>query len=364
MKKILILAAATAMLAGCGKTTRFVIEGDVPGLAGPVSLINERGDTLASAPVTEGKFTMKGQTDAPALALLNDPMKPVALIFVENGTIKVAGESIEAITATGTPANDGYTTWNELNSTLMERVFQTASDEERKAIFDDYAAKSDSLLNNNMDNNFGLYMLTNYINTWDGSKIIATLDEFSPEMQSTELAGEIRAVAQGRINSEIGNAFTDITLPDAEGNNLSLSDYVGKGKWVLLDFWASWCSPCMQEVPSLREAYEMFRDKGLVIFGVSFDRTDEAWKKALEANEMTWINVSAVDDEEGTVGKAYAVNNIPANFLIGPDGTILYKNLFGEELISTLSDIFGAKEGTEEVAETGEETGADTAAEE
>ncbi len=253
MKKILLIAAMAVMLCSCGKKNSYTITGNVTGLEGTVTLMNDAGDDIAEAPVTDGQFTLQGTADEPSLALLSNNDQPLAMIFLEPGKITVAGEKNEALKITGTKANDSNTALNDRQYEIMERFYTAGSEEERQAIADEMKGTIAEAMDANLDNYFGLYLLTSLMNEWNGDAIIAKLDQFSPAVRETKLAGEIREHAEAKKNTDVGSKYVDIILPDAEGNEIALSSVVGEGKYVLLDFWASWCGPCMMELPLPRE---------------------------------------------------------------------------------------------------------------
>jgi len=141
-------------------------------------------------------------------------------------------------------------------------------------------------------------------------------------------------------NTEVGKDAMDFTQNDTLGHPVSLSSF--RGKYVLLDFWASWCGPCRAENPNVVKAYEKFHTKGFDILSVSLDRSvdKEKWLKAIHDDRLSWTQVSDLGFWNNAVAREYGITSIPQNFLIDPQGKIIGKNLKGEELEKKLDEIF------------------------
>ena len=127
-------------------------------------------------------------------------------------------------------------------------------------------------------------------------------------------------------------------MPNPQGEMVKLSDM--KGKYVLIDFWAAWCKPCRQENPNLVRMYNLYKDKGFEVFGVSLDRTKEDWLKAIEDDVLTWTHVSDLQYFNSKAAETYQINAIPATYMLDPDGKIIAKDLRGPSLENKLAEIF------------------------
>ena len=138
---------------------------------------------------------------------------------------------------------------------------------------------------------------------------------------------------------QIGQPAPDFTQNDTAGNPLTLSSL--KGKYLLVDFWASWCSPCRTENPNVVEAWKKYHKKGFDILGVSLDRNRDKWIEAIDKDDLTWNHVSDLQYWSNAAAKLYGVNLIPANVLLDPEGIIIGRNLKGEDLQLELEGILG-----------------------
>lgn len=348
MKKILILAASAAVLCSCANKNQFVVEGDIADLEGTVYLF-ERDSVIDSAVVESGKFRFKGIADAPGMRYILDsregqPQKLAVRFIAEPGTISVKSDAEDANIKhiTGTIANDASEAYRKAaNALIKEFRDTTTTDERREAIEGEYNQLTRTTIDNNLNNYFGVLLLPELAYELSGQETIDLIGKFSPEMQQTKELTEIKTTAEQKMKTDVGQTYIDIIQNNAEGQPVSLKSVIENpaNKYTLVDFWASWCGPCMGEVPVLLKTYKEFHDKGFEIYGVSFDRDREKWLAAVKDNGMDWIHVSDVNSFDNQAAKDYSIQGIPSNFLIDAQGKIVAKNLRGEALYEKVAEL-------------------------
>ena len=140
----------------------------------------------------------------------------------------------------------------------------------------------------------------------------------------------------------IGQQYTDLEMADPDGKMHKLSEVVGEGHWVLVDFWASWCGPCRAEMPNVLEAYNKYHAKGFEVIGVSFDNKHGAWVKAVDQLKMPWLQISDLKGWSCAAAPIYKIDAIPDNILIDPQGKIVDRALRGKALHNRLQRLLGA----------------------
>ncbi len=348
MKKIILFAAAAAMLlVGCQNAKTYAVTGEVEGLEGTVALIPMSGNAdepYGEAEVVDGKFAIEVESLTPLFTLLSVNGEPAVPVFLEKGEISVSGnaEDLQSLTVGGTVSNDAFAAYVAAQNALAEQMQNPEVTEEQiKEVYEQIEALNEESYEANKDNLWGAYILVmNKYYSMEAEDILATVAAFPKELQSLPELVKLKGRAEGMLRTSVGNDFIDVKMPDAEGKEIALSDVVKANKVVLLDFWASWCRPCMGEVPYLVADYAKYHDKGFEIYGISLDNNKEAWTKTIADKGMNWVNVSILGGWEAPAVKDYAVSSIPSNFLIDSEGKIIAKNLRGEALGEKLAEIF------------------------
>ncbi len=347
-KSILILAVAA--LAACSSPKSYNISGKLDIEGTTVYLLDGEQNPIDSAEMNDGAFIMEGTFEAPsmcALANTRDGSDFSARFFLEEGDIVVGTdpENPTGMVVTGTPANDALIAYNTTAKALIEEYYKEDTSEERRAAIEaEYDKLAPAALEANHDNLFGVLMLQQAVYELTGEEILAETALFPEELQKNEMLAKLRDLGERKAKVAVGCPYIEVEQPTPAGEMLSLKATVENpaNKYVLLDFWASWCGPCMGEVPFLKQAYEAYHDKGFEIYAISLDRDAARWNAAIDNNGMNWLHVSTLDYFDNAAAEPYAVQSIPTNYLIDcSNGTIAAINLRGEALDTKLAELLG-----------------------
>ena len=165
----------------------------------------------------------------------------------------------------------------------------------------------------------------------------ATRAKISSELAGCTYVKDLDGIIKQLENVQIGKVAPEFSLPDTAGVSVSLSDF--RGKYVLLDFWASWCPPCRRENPNVVKAFNEYKDKNFTIVGISLDKDKSKWMKAIADDNLAWTHLSDLKYWDSEIPALYGVRGIPANVLLDPDGVIVAKNITGEDLHKKLKEV-------------------------
>ncbi|MBS1591835.1 MAG: AhpC/TSA family protein [Bacteroidetes bacterium] len=284
--------------------------------------------------------------------------RSIAFVYLEPGKIKISSvDSFSNTKVKGSKANDEFVKLTALakpyNDKMQELSKQYSSllkeqkKEEAKKI-EDQLDELDTKLNdevygnyakNNPQSPIALYALQRYAGYENPEKAEPIFNTLPTSVQESTAGVALKNKMEVSKKTGIGKFAMNFTQNDTLGNPVSLASF--KGKYVLVDFWASWCGPCRRENPNVVKVYNKYKDKGFHILGVSLDQpgAKDKWMKAIHDDNLTWTHVSDLKFWDNEVAKMYGIQAIPANFLLDPDGKIIAKNLRGEDLETKLAAV-------------------------
>ena len=186
-----------------------------------------------------------------------------------------------------------------------------------------------------------LYFMDNGLEAYD--ELVKAQVVFANHPYLKKAKEDIEEMVKPKDNPKtafIGQQFTDLEMADPDGKMHKMSELVGEGKYVLVDFWASWCGPCRAEMPNVLEAYNKYHDKGFEVIGISFDNKKDAWVKAVGQLNLPWLQLSDLKGWQCAAAPIYKIDAIPDNILIDPQGKIIDRALRGKSLHNRLQQIF------------------------
>ncbi|NDW11330.1 AhpC/TSA family protein [Bacteroides sp. 214] len=362
MKKWLSLLAGMALVITSCQEKTYKITGTVEGgLFGEKVYLMERTEdgflSLDSTVIdTQEAFTFEGVQDSAVMLFLtytDGEQDPFFADFVlENGKIKARLSHDEKRTSvTGTPLNNSFQTFKqkrqEYSQQLMEifAAMRASQDKEKEkkemeALEEMMTAELYTTIQSNTHNVLGAYLLGFFRNYLDYAQIKAALINIPATYKTDPILVKLQQRVDAADVTATGNKFVDFEMFNEQGDVVCLSDFVGKSNYVLVDFWASWCNPCLREMPKLVELYATYKNKGLQVVGVSLDNDKQAWLACIKKMSMAWVQMSDLKGWSSEGAELYGIRSIPHMLIIDQEGTIIARDLTGENLANKLKELF------------------------
>lgn len=366
LKKYIVLASGVALIAGCqgnksasnGEGT-YSLKGKLQNSEQRQIYLFELGEQQFIARDTasigqDGSFLFEGEVKEPTLYRLGLDQQNGLMLVLDNKAIQIEADARDLDGTAKIEGSEDSQLFRQLNKMVNEsrqkemalseqfnKAISEGKTDEAEGYRQQYLAMQKELKQflaqhpGSVVSAFGTLNLINPQTDFAFADSMATL--YSEKIPDSKYTAMLNKRLESMRSTAIGSVAPDFSLPTPEGGSIALSSL--RGKYVLIDFWASWCGPCRKENPNVVRMYNQYKDKGFEIFGVSLDQSREKWLKAIADDKLTWPHVSDLKGWESAAAQLYQVDAIPQTILLDKEGKIIAKGLRGEELEAKIASL-------------------------
>ncbi len=314
--------------------------------------------------VSNQRFQLKGEADSAQLAVIFAKERPdlAATFLLEPGTITIdLAQQPGQSKVGGTKANEGWQAVTDLSNDYNQQMQKVAEElygqgvtpQQQQAVMEkigvlmaELSGKVIDIAEQHIDDELGYFLVVNYSDddNFTDEHRLQLIDKLPQRFQQRAAVADIRKAIADAKKTDVGQTINDFSLSTPEGQSFSVISEARKHQLTILDFWASWCGPCRNEMPAMVKLYDAYHDKGLGIIGISLDEDNDAWVKAIADLGIKWPQISDLQGWNSEAAQLFHVTAIPFMVIIDSQGVILQKGLRGEALEQFVSQQLQSQE--------------------
>jgi len=358
MRKFIPLVLLFMIACTNNPTNKFLLKGNISGKTPSTAYLQTYTDgkmqTIDSAEFIHGEFNFTGTVTIPERYFIKIGENRPFSLFVENSEIEISGniDSLSEVKITGSPIQDQLNAYKKLGESYDQQMQETYNkykatedgdlknniEKQLDSIYDAKQSFSKEYVKNNSNSILAAYIIRNdLIHSIELEELEELTNVLNPELKESKYIKYLIERISLLRKLQPGELAPEFSQESINGDTINLSDY--RGKYLLIDFWASWCGPCRRANPTIVEMYNKYNAKDFTVLGVSMDNDKEKWAQAIIDDKLVWDQVSTLEGKKNLAGKLYGVNSIPHAILIDPEGKIIERSIHADKLDELLGEL-------------------------